>query len=115
MPGSPRKRRGESPQTGAKPGATLWSARGAERPLRRVNQGARGGIDDGSKTARHGRRSLQRPERSLCLLAGLKPGHYNGWRDELAATKDGERFLTSAGRPFIGSEGEEKVGLLRSE
>src|SRR6266849_8025617 len=26
MPGSPRKRRGESPQTGAKPGATFWWA-----------------------------------------------------------------------------------------
>src|SRR5258707_6415551 len=47
MPGSPRKRRGESPQTGAKPGATLrlWSARAAERRLRRVNQGTQGGID----------------------------------------------------------------------
>src|SRR6266849_1981320 len=36
MPGSPRKKRGESPQSGAKPGATLrWcSGRAAERVLR---------------------------------------------------------------------------------
>src|SRR5260370_34659385 len=36
-----------SPQTGAKPGATLgrWSARAAERFLRRVDQGAQGGVD----------------------------------------------------------------------
>jgi len=46
-----------------------------------------------SKNARHGRRPLQSPERSLCSLAGLKPGRYSGWRDELAATKDGERFI----------------------
>src|SRR5216683_48886 len=38
MPGSPRKEGGESPQTGAKPGATLrrWSAGAAERMLRRT-------------------------------------------------------------------------------
>src|SRR5260370_17018172 len=44
---SPREERGESPQTGAKPGATLrgCSARAAERFLRRVDQGAQRGID----------------------------------------------------------------------
>src|SRR6266446_10036885 len=38
MPGSPCKKRGESQQTGAKPGATgrRWSALAAERPLRRT-------------------------------------------------------------------------------
>jgi len=49
VPGSLRKERGESPQTGAKPGATLvgraCSAGAAERFLRRVDQGAQGGID----------------------------------------------------------------------
>src|SRR5258707_13294586 len=40
---SPQKTR-ESPQTGAKLGATLRRC-AAERPLRRMNQGAQGGID----------------------------------------------------------------------
>jgi len=33
----------------------------------------------------------------------------------MGGTKDEEGFLTSAGDPFAGAKGEEKVGLLRSE
>src|SRR6266446_2905815 len=64
MPGSPCKKRGESQQTGAKPGATgrRWSALAAERPLRRT----------------------------FVRLEKMRR-----WRDELAATEDAERFLSS--------------------
>ena len=44
-----------------------------------------------SKNARHGRRPLQSPERSLCSLAGLKPGRYSGWRDEPACGRQARR------------------------
>src|SRR6266852_9982594 len=57
MPGSPRKRRGESPQTRAKPGATLrqWSAHVAsEKSLDRVNERAEGYLLYLLRTARIG-------------------------------------------------------------
>src|SRR5216684_7338041 len=62
MPGSPRKKRGEAPQSGAKPGATLrrCSARAAEMA----------------------------PWRTFVRLERMRR-----WRDELAATEDGERFI----------------------
>ena len=46
--------------------------------------GTRGDCSSGKYAATSGE-PLQSPERSLCSLAGLKPGHYSGWRDEPAA------------------------------
>jgi hypothetical protein len=67
MRGSPRKKRGESPQTGAKPGATLrlWSERAAEGPFRRMNHEAPFALAQGKQDK-------------------LKPGRYIGTRSRVS-------------------------------